>query len=395
MNIDDELAPALAERRQQSLYRQRQVISSAQAAHVSRGEQAFLSFCSNDYLGLANDPRLAQALQTASARFGVGSGASHLVSGHSEEHHLLEEEIAQFTGRPRALLFSTGYMANLGVISALVGKGDTVIEDKLNHASLIDGGLQCGAEFTRYKHNDMQHLESRLQASAGRRKLIVVDGVFSMDGDLADLPAICALAKRYGAWVMVDDAHGFGVLGEAGTGTLDHFGLGLDDVAIVVGTLGKAFGTFGAFVAASETVIESLIQFARPYIYTTALPPAVAAATSASLQILMEEDYRRDHLQTLIAHFRLKCEASGLTLMPSTTPIQPVMVGDESRAMAISAELESQGIWVTAIRPPTVPSGTSRLRVTLCADHSLADVNQLVSALAIAFDATRRETKEV
>lgn len=384
MSVKEQLQAALEARRTENLYRERKIIQSPQGVRIQRNGKEFLSFCSNDYLGLANDARVIEAFKQGAERFGVGSGASHLVNGHSEEHHLLENEIAAFTDRPRALLFSTGYMANIGVISALLGRGDAVIEDKLNHASLIDGGLQSGAEFIRFHHNDMDHLATRLAACKAKRKLVVVDGVFSMDGDLANLPEICRLAKQYEAWVMVDDAHGFGVLGENGSGTVSHFGCGLDDVQILVGTLGKSFGTFGAFVAGSETLIESLIQFSRSYIYTTALPPAIAAASSASLQILMEENYRRDHLQTLITHFRNKCEAAKIPLMASASPIQPVLIGDESDVLAISAILEEKGIWLTAIRPPTVPKGTSRLRVTLSANHSLSDVNVLIETLQAA-----------
>lgn len=386
MTFEQQLQAALDARRKENLYRSRKLVGSAQGVRVLRGDKEYLSFCSNDYLALANEPRIINAMQNAAEQYGVGSGASHLVNGHSEEHHLLEVELAHFTGRPRALLFSTGYMANIGVISALVGRGDAVLQDKLNHASLLDGGLQSGAEFIRYRHNDMEHLEKRLAKCQARRKLIVVDGVFSMDGDEANLVDTCALAKKYDAWVMVDDAHGFGVHGEHGSGTVSKFGLGVEDVQIVVGTFGKAFGTFGAFVAGSETLIESLIQFARPYIYTTAMPPAVSAATSASLNIVMEEEHRREQLRTLITHFRNKCDAYAIPLMASSSPIQPILVGDEASALAISKILEAKGIWLTAIRPPTVPKGTSRLRVTFSAAHSLADVNTLVEAICEAMD---------
>ncbi|VUD51618.1 8-amino-7-oxononanoate synthase [Thalassocella blandensis] len=394
MTFEEQLQAALEARRNENLYRKRLVVGSAQGVRVIRNEKEYLSFCSNDYLALSNEPRIINAMQNAAEQFGVGSGASHLVCGHSEEHHFLEDELAQFTGRPRALLFSSGYMANVGVISALLGRGDAVLQDKLNHASLIDGALQSGAEFLRYRHNDMQHLREKLQNCKARRKLIVVDGVFSMDGDEAQLKDICALAKAHDAWVMVDDAHGFGVHGEHGSGTVNKLGLGLDDVQIVVGTLGKAFGTYGAFVAGSETLIESLIQFARTYIYTTALPPAVAAATSASLNIVMEEEHRREQLRTLITHFRNKCAAYSIPLMPSSSPIQPIVIGDEAEALEISQRLEAKGIWLTAIRPPTVPKGTSRLRVTFSAAHSLADVNVLVEAICEAMDEIKASSKQ-
>ena len=380
MSLDSELLAALNQRREQNRYRSRFSVESPQGVELCRNGKTFLSFCSNDYLGLANHPKVVERFQHAARRYGVGSGASHLVCGHSDEHHQLEQELAEFTGRPRALLFSTGYMANMGVINALAGRGDTVYEDRLNHASLLDGGLLSAAQFVRYKHNDMVDLEKRIQKQEHGRKLIVVDGVFSMDGDLADLPALSHLAKQYNAHIMVDDAHGFGCLGEGGRGTVNHYNCS-DDIPILMGTLGKAFGTFGAFIAGSEVLIESLIQFSRTYIYTTALPPAVAAATRASLQILANEQERRERLNTLIHYFRKECEGMGLSLMPSRTPIQPVVIGDEQAAVTFSQRLAEKGIWVTAIRPPTVPEGSSRLRVTLTSEHSLAHVDRLLEAL--------------
>jgi 8-amino-7-oxononanoate synthase len=311
----------------------------------------------------------------------VGGGASHLVIGHSTPHHELEEALAEFTGRPRALLFSTGYMANLGAVTALVGRDDTVLEDRLNHASLLDAGLLSGARFSRYLHNDAASLTSRLEKATGNT-LVVTDGVFSMDGDLADLPALCAAAKSKDAWVMVDDAHGFGPLGATGGGIVEHFGLGLDDVQVLVGTLGKAFGTAGAFVAGSEALIETLVQFARPYIYTTSQPPALACATLKSLQLLRSEHWRREHLQGLIKRFREGAQAIGLELMDSATPIQPILIGDSARAMQLSQMLRERGFLVTAIRPPTVPAGSARLRVTLSAAHSLEQLELLLEALA-------------
>lgn len=273
-----DLASRLAARRAEHLYRRRPLLQSPQGPEVTVDGERLLAFSSNDYLGLANHPEVIAALQQGAATWGVGGGASHLVIGHSTPHHRLEEALADFTGRPRALLFSTGYMANLAAVTALVGQGDTVLEDRLNHASLLDAGLLSGARFSRYLHNDASSLAKRLEKASGNT-LVVTDGVFSMDGDLADLPALCAEAKRHGAWVMVDDAHGFGPLGATGGGIVEHFGLGMDDVPVLVGTLGKAFGTAGAFVAGSEELIETLIQFARPYIYTTSQPPAVACAT--------------------------------------------------------------------------------------------------------------------
>jgi 8-amino-7-oxononanoate synthase len=377
-----ELEPQLEQIKAQQLYRVRHVLSSPQGALVCIDGENYLAFCSNDYLGLANHPQVINALQRAAQRYGVGSGAAHLVNGHSLEHHALEEELAEFTGRPRALLFSTGYMANLGVVSALLGRRDGVFEDRLNHASLLDGGLLSGARLWRYAHADVNALNQRLvNRPAGGRALVITDGVFSMDGDLAPLPALAEIARTQGAWLMVDDAHGFGVLGPEGKGSLAHFGLTLDQVPIIVGTLGKAFGTAGAFVAGSEPLIETLIQKARTYIFTTATPPAVAAATRMSLSLARKEEWRRDHLQALIKRFRRGAEQLGLPLMDSMTPIQPLMVGDAGAALALSEGLRKQGILISAIRPPTVPVGTARLRITFSAVHQEAHIDVLLEAL--------------
>ena len=375
-----DLSTRLAERRAAHLYRQRPLLETPQGVNVVVDGQPLLAFCNNDYLGLANHPQVIEAFAEGARRWGAGGGASHLVVGHSTAHHELEEALAAFTGRPRALLLSSGYMANLGTVTALVGQGGTVLEDRLNHASLLDAGLLSGARFSRYLHNDIASLQNRLAKAEGDT-LVVTDGVFSMDGDLAELPDICAAARRHGAWVMVDDAHGFGCLGESGGGIVEHFGLGVDDVPVLIGTLGKAFGTAGAFVAGSEELVESLIQFARPYIYTTSQPPAVACATLRSLQLLREEGWRREQLASLIARFRAGVSAIGLQLMDSPTPIQPIVVGSSARALALSAALRERGILVTAIRPPTVPRGTARLRVTLCATHTHADIDRLLEAL--------------
>jgi len=376
-----DLAARLAERRAAHLYRHRPLLETPQQPEVTVDGEQLLAFCSNDYLGLASHPDVVRAMQQGAARWGVGGGASHLVMGHSTPHHQLEEALAEFTGRPRALLFSTGYMANLAAVTALVGQGDTVLEDRINHASLLDAGLLSGARFSRYLHNDVDSLAKRLDKAAGDT-LVVTDGVFSMDGDLANLPALCATAKVKNAWVMVDDAHGFGPLGKTGGGIVEHFGLGIDDVPVLVGTLGKAFGTAGAFVAGSEELIETLIQFARPYIYTTSQPPAVACATLKSLELLRSESWRRDHLNSLIARFRKGASEIGLTLMDSPTPIQPILVGSSERALRLSAALRERGILVGAIRPPTVPTGSARLRVTFSASHSEAQVERLLDILA-------------
>ncbi|MBI6753375.1 8-amino-7-oxononanoate synthase [Pseudomonas syringae] len=375
-----DLRTRLDARRAAHLYRQRPLLQSPQGPQVIVDGQPLLAFCNNDYMGLANHPEVIAAWQAGAERWGVGGGASHLVIGHSAPHHELEEALAELTGRPRALLFSNGYMANLGAVTALVGQGDTVLEDRLNHASLLDAGLLSGARFSRYLHNDVSSLEARLEKSVGDT-LVVTDGVFSMDGDIADLPALARATRAKGAWLMVDDAHGFGPLGANGAGIVEHFGLSMDDVPVLVGTLGKSFGTSGAFVAGSEELIETLIQFARPYIYTTSQPPALACATLKSLQLLRTEHWRREHLMRLIQQFRRGAEQIGLQLMDSFTPIQPIMIGDASRALRLSQLLRERGLLVTAIRPPTVPAGSARLRVTLSAAHSEADVQLLLNTL--------------
>ncbi|MFK5732802.1 8-amino-7-oxononanoate synthase [Pseudomonas urmiensis] len=376
-----DLTARLAERRAADLYRQRPLLQSPQGPEVVVDGQPLLAFCNNDYLGLANHPEVIAAWRAGAERWGVGGGASHLVIGHSTPHHQLEEALAELTGRPRALLFSTGYMANLGAITALVGQGDTILQDRLNHASLLDGGLLSGARFNRYLHNDPDSLAKRLDKATGNT-LVVTDGVFSMDGDLADLPALAETARARGAWLMVDDAHGLGTLGATGAGIVEHFGLGLDDVPVLIGTLGKACGTAGAFVAGSEELIEALVQFARPYIYTTSQPPALACATLKSLELLRRESWRREHLAALIRQFRQGAEQIGLQLMDSPTPIQPILIGDSARALRLSRILRERGLLVTAIRPPTVPVGSARLRVTLSAAHSEAQVQLLLNALA-------------
>ncbi len=546
-----DLATALAALRAQHQYRRRAVVDGPQGTAIVIDGTRYLSFCSNDYLGLANHPRMIAALKEGADQYGAGSGASHLVTGHQRPHHELEEALAEFTQRPRALLFSTGYMANLGVVAALAGRGDTVFEDRLNHASLLDAGLLSGARLRRYAHNDVDDLARRLGAKEnsrhppptpspprpaarlpsdllqhardlrhgatdaeqllwqclrnrrlagvkfrhqhpighyiadfyceehslvieldggqhsaqqaydeqrtafmhkrgltvlrywnnqvlgeteavieaiwnqlvrhrptpsppaplprageggespspvnGRRDgdegvehgdepdtgttLILTDGVFSMDGDLAPLPQLADVARRHDAWLMVDDAHGLGVLGAHGRGIVEHYGLDHAAVPILIGTLGKALGSFGAFVAGSEDLIEYLIQRARPYIYTTALPPAVAHATLASLRLVQEENWRREHLHALIARFRRGAAQLGVDLPPSATPIQPLLLGDSVSALAASAALRERGIYVTAIRPPTVPAGTARLRITLSAAHSVADIDRLLAAL--------------
>lgn len=375
-----DFASQLEQLNQQGLYRRRRVVDGPQGVLLNVDGKQVVNFCSNDYLGLANHPNVVAAFKQAADQYGVGSGSAHLICGHSRAHHALEQELAEFTGRERALLFSTGYMVNLGVISALVGRGAYVLEDRLNHASLLDGGLLSRAHFKRYRHGDSMDLQAKLADSVGK-KLIVSDGVFSMDGDLADLPGLAALAKQHQAGLLIDDAHGFGVIGKTGGGIVEHFGLSPGDVPILMGTLGKAFGTFGAFVAGSDELIEMLIQKARSYVFTTALPAAMAEATRVSLHLLQTESWRRDKLQSLIARFKAGAQQQGLELMDSFTAIQPVLIGDSQQAVAISSALLEQGFWVSAIRPPTVPAGTARLRVTLSAEHEFQHVDALLDVL--------------
>ena len=340
-----------------------------------------ISFCSNDYLGLANDPALIAAACAGAKTWGVGSGASHLVSGHQAPHEALEQKLAAFTGFPRALLFSTGYMANLGIVPALVGRGDAVFSDKLNHASLIDAIQLSRAESKRYPHADLAALEHLLAASKARRKLILTDAVFSMDGDLAPLPALLALAERFDAWLVIDDAHGFGVLGPQGRGSLAHFALPHAQRVVYMGTLGKAAGASGAFVAAHEAVIEWLLQRARTYIFTTGSSPLIACALLASLDLIEKGDARRAHLRQLTAQLRDGLAGTRWQLSPSPTAIQPVIIGDNFAALRVANALYERGLWVPAIRPPTVAKGTARLRVSLTAAHTETQVAMLVDAL--------------
>lgn len=377
----DKLAAELAERRARSLYRSRLVLDSPQGTRVRVGGVELLSFCSNDYLGLANHPHVIAAFKSAADRYGVGAGASHLVSGHSAAHHALEEELAAFVGAPRALLFSTGYMANLGVVAALTDRHDTIFEDRLNHASLIDAARLARARVKRFAHGDVDQL-GRLLAETTGEKLIVTDAVFSMDGDIAPLREILRLAQEHGAWLLADDAHGLGVLGRGGRGSFEHLGLAVQPPAILMGTLGKAFGGFGAFVAADEVIIETLIQRSRTYIYTTALPPPVAEAVRAALRIAQVEPWRRERLRGLIARFRRGAEQLGLALAVSHTPIQPLILGESNAALAASQALRARGMLVPAIRPPTVPQGAARLRITLSAAHDEAEVDRLLDGLA-------------
>jgi 8-amino-7-oxononanoate synthase len=374
------LADDLNELEAQGLLRTRRMLEGAQGVRIGVDGREYLSFCSNDYLGLAAHPVLAAAAKDAVDRYGVGAGASHLVSGHSAAHHALEQQLAAFVGLPRALLFSTGYMANLGVIAALVGRGDEVFADRLNHASLNDGVLLSRAKLTRFPHLDLSALERQLAASRARRKLVVVDGVFSMDGDIAPVPELLALCERFDAWLMVDDAHGFGVLGQHGKGVLSHFGVASPRI-VYMATLGKAAGVSGAFVAGAPALIAALVQRARTYVYTTAAPPLLAAALSASLEIVAAEDWRRSHLAGLIRLLRERLGSGRWRLLPSETPIQPLVIGSNEETLAVSERLRERGIWVPAIRPPTVPRGQGRLRISLSAAHGVEDVERLAEVL--------------
>jgi 8-amino-7-oxononanoate synthase len=380
-SLDKALQADLDKRLKTQLYRSRIAIDSGCSENLRVDKRSIHNFCSNDYLGLASHEDIAQAFKQGVDSYGTGSGASHLISGHSRAHSDLEEQLAEFTKRPRALLFSSGYMANIGVIAALTGRGDMVLEDYLNHASLLDGGMLSRAKFQRFKHRDEEDLQNRLSGADNPRKLVVTDGVFSMDGDTAPLKKIARVSERNNAWLMVDDAHGFGVLGESGGGLIEQDNLSVDQVPILMGTFGKAFGTYGAFVAGSQALIETLIQFSRSYIYTTAPPPAVAVATSASLKLVQSEQWRRDKLKKLISRFRRGAAQIGLQLMDSTTAIQPVILESDQHVMQTSKQLLDSGFMVGAIRPPTVPVGTGRLRITLSANHSEQQIDALLDAL--------------
>ncbi|MEP7313668.1 MAG: 8-amino-7-oxononanoate synthase [Pseudomonadota bacterium] len=385
-------ADALQAMEQQQLRRLRRTVADyAEPGSIVQPQvdgATLVNFCSNDYLGLARHPQLLEAMTTSLARYGAGSGAAHLVTGHTAEHHALEEELAAFTGREAALLFSTGYMANVGTLSALLERGDLVVQDRLNHASLLDGALLSGARLARYAHADAEDAARKLQAAAPERGLcIATDGVFSMDGDIAPLASLAALARARNAWLLVDDAHGLGALGAHGGGVLELASLDSDAVPLLVGTLGKAFGCFGAFVAGERALIEVIMQRARSYIFTTALPPAVAAAARRSLRLASEEGWRRVRLQENVTRFRAHAADRGIVLGTSQTAIQPVMIGDAARTVAASDRLRAAGYWVAAIRPPTVPPGSERLRITLSTAHTDDQVDGLVEALVAALAA--------
>lgn len=373
----------LDKRAEEGLLRQRRLLDSPQAEQIVANDQSFLSFCSNDYLGLANHPKLIETMQTAAGEAGVGSGASNLITGHHRYHDVLEHELAQFVNMPAAMLFSTGYMANIGVLGALTGRHDAIFADKLNHACLNDGGYYSQAEFHRFAHNDVGALEALLEKSQAKHKLIAVDAVFSMDGDIAPLPDYLALCEKYDAYLYIDDAHGFGVLGEHGSGSLSHFKLRSPRI-IMMATLGKAAGVAGAFVAGEKVVIDYLIQTAKSYVYSTPAPPALSATLSESVRLIQKGDVLRSHVFDLVAYLKTHLRLKKWQLMASETTIQPLVVGDNFTALQLSERLQAEGILVPAIRPPTVPKNTARLRISLSAAHSLDDVKKLVEAILLA-----------
>jgi 8-amino-7-oxononanoate synthase len=379
--IWEELETGLARLATEGLRRRRRTLDAPCGPEAAVDGRHLVAFCSNDYLGLANHPALVAAAREAAGRWGVGSGASHVVSGHLRPHAELEERLAAFVGRERVLYFTTGYMANLAIVPTLVERRDTIFADRLNHASLIDAALLSRAEHARYPHGDVGALAGRLERSRARRKLILTDAVFSMDGDLAPLPELFALAERFDAWLVVDDAHGFGVLGPGGRGSIAHFDLPPSPRLILMGTLGKAAGVSGAFVAGDRRVIDWLMQRARPYIFTTASSPVLAAALLASLELIVAGDERRAHLRRLIDRLRSGLEGLPWRLLPSPTAIQPLLVGGNDAAVRLSERLFARGLWAPAIRPPTVPAGTARLRISLSAAHDEAQIDALVAAL--------------
>ncbi len=377
------LLQARAEREQAGLLRRLHTLERHDGVHVRVDGRNLLNFSSNDYLGLAGHPALVTALRRAADEYGVGATAAHLVCGHVRVHAQLEAALAEWTGRERALLFSTGYMANLGLLAALLGRDDLCVQDKLNHASLLDGARLAGCTLRRYAHGDAAAAQRQLQGAPDAAAVLATDGVFSMDGDIAPLSALSSLARDEGALLLVDDAHGLGVLGADGAGCVAEAGLDQTDVPVLMATLGKALGTAGAFVAGSAALIDALVQFARTYVYTTAMPPALAAATLAAVDLARRDSDRRAHLQALIARFRRGAAELGLPLLPSRTPVQPVVIGDTSRCVALAAHLREAGLLVIAIRPPTVPAAAARLRITLTAGHSEADVDALLEALNV------------
>lgn len=368
----------------QGLWRKRKMIGSAQHSLVVADDSWLTNFSSNDYLGFASHPKLALAANNAQDQWGIGAGASHLVCGHQSPHESLESELAEWLGAQKVLLFSNGYMANLAICTSLAGKGDLILQDRLNHASIIDGGRLSAANFKRYKHCDIDHADRRCSSSSFNQLLIVTDGVFSMDGDVAPLSSLKKLVDEYEGILCVDDAHGLGVLGDQGRGSLSHYGLRPEGNIVMMGTLGKAFGVYGAFVAGDEVIIEHLIQTGRTYKYTTALPSSMPVAASASLKILKSDWVELERsLRQNVQLFRREVAKIGLSLSNSLTPIQPIVIGDEVACLAISEQLLDLGFLVTAIRYPTVPKGGARLRVVITAEHSPYQIEALIEALSV------------
>ncbi|HET7591498.1 MAG TPA: 8-amino-7-oxononanoate synthase [Rhodanobacteraceae bacterium] len=382
-DILQSLAARVEERQRAGLLRRARTLDAARGVHIAVDGRELINFCSNDYLGLAQDPRITRALQEAANDCGVGSTAAHLVCGHRREHARLEEALCEWTGRDAAILFSSGWLANLGAMQALLDRDAVCVQDKLNHASLLDAAKLAGAALKRYPHRDVAGAERQLAAAGEHPALLATDGVFSMDGDVAPLRELATLCKRDGATLMVDDAHGLGVLGTHGAGSVAEAGLAEHDVPLLMATLGKALGCAGAFVAGSRALVEGLTQFARTFVYTTAMPPALAAATCEAVHIARRDDWRREKLRALIARFRSGAMELGLPLADSMTAIQPIVLGDAARTVAASISLEGRGFLVTAIRPPTVPAGSARLRVTLSAAHEEQDVDRLLDALSL------------
>ncbi len=380
-NLSAWLEERAAARQTRYQQRKRRVLTASHSTRVSTQGRALVNFSSNDYLGLAAHPEVIAALKDTADSCGVGSGASALVTGYRKEHQILEQELAEFLQREKVLLCSSGYLANLAVATSLTRKGDAIIQDKFCHASLIDAARMSDARLLRYAHADTKALRRRLTAAAGDHRLVVTDGVFSMDGDTAPLREIASLCAESQSWLAVDDAHGVGVCGPGGRGSVAAAGLDGQQVPILTGTLGKAFGCFGAFVAGSEALVGHLVNEARSYIYTTAMPPALAAASRVALKKIIDEDWRRERLNALIEQFRHGASRRGLELLPSDTPIQPLLVGDSQKALKMAENLCKSGFLVVAIRPPTVPRGTARLRITLSAAHDSEQLDALLEAI--------------
>jgi 8-amino-7-oxononanoate synthase len=379
--VQTSISKQLYELKEQGAYRQRRKLDSPQDIKVVIDGEQFLSFCSNDYLGLANDARVCQAAKDAISHFGVGSGASQLISGYSSLHASLEEQLADFLGYQRCVLFSSGYLANLGVISALSSRHSLILEDRLNHASLIDAARYAGGDLQRYKHRDINHADEIINTSKSKSHLIVSDGVFSMEGSIAPIEQLSQLKHTANDKLIIDDAHGIGVLGNKGKGSLEHAGIDPSKVDILIGTFGKAFGGSGAFVLSDNDTIDYLIQKARTLIYTTAPPVALAAAATQSLKIIINEPERRQRLHKNIQYFRKALSKTALELLDSITAIQTIIIGENEQALWFSKQLEDRGLLALAIRPPTVPKNTARLRITLSSEHTQQQIDLLVNAL--------------